>query len=246
MIGALVPRLSPEPTPAPTPVDAGEGVPCFREQRDSLCKKVYDWTDSEWLAQSSDWPITKPLRIGVIILFGLVLRWLLHRAIRRLLSRDPVLQHDAQPEPGAVKRRRRQRAATLGSLLESISTVVIFVFVALMSLDELDFNIGPLIAGAGVLGLAAGFGAQALVKDFLSGMFMLLEDQYGVGDEVDLGVVDLEGTIGIVESVGLRITSIRDPEDVLWHARNGEVLRVGNRSRRGATPTDTDPGTAGD
>jgi small-conductance mechanosensitive channel len=73
---------------------------------------------------------------------------------------------------------------------------------------------------------------------------MLLEDQYGVGDEVDLGVVDLEGTIGIVESVGLRITSIRDPEDVLWHVRNGEVLRVGNRSRR-RTPTDTDPGTAG-
>ena len=73
--------------------------------------------------------------------------------------------------------------------------------------------------------------AQAVVKDFLSGMFMLLEDQYGVGDEVDLGVVDLEGTVGIVESVGLRITSIRGPDDVLWHVRNGEVLRVGNRSR---------------
>jgi small conductance mechanosensitive channel len=67
-------------------------------------------------------------------------------------------------------------------------------------------------------------------------MFMLLEDQYGVGDEVDLGVVDLDGTIGIVESVGLRITSIRGPDDVLWHVRNGEVLRVGNRSRpRSAT-----------
>ena len=239
MSAVAVPRLIPDPTPTPAPVEVGEGVPCFREQRDSLCKKVHDWTNSEWLAQSSDWLITNPLRIGVIVVFGLVLRWVLHRAIRRFLSREPA-HLDAHPESGAVRRRRRQRAATLGSLLESISTVVIFVFVGLMSLDELDFNIGPLIAGAGVLGLAAGFGAQALVKDFLSGMFMLLEDQYGVGDEVDLGVVDLEGTVGIVESVGLRITSIRDPDDVLWHVRNGEVLRVGNRSRRRAQ-TDTEP-----
>lgn len=242
MIPVLVRAVTPEPTPAPAPAPI-EGVPCFREQRDSLCKKIHDWTGSDWLAQSSDWLITKPLRIGVIILFGLVLRWLLHRAIRRLLNRAP-LDHLQQPESNAVKRRRRQRAATLGSLLESISTVVIFIFASLMALDELDFNIGPLIAGAGILGLAAGFGAQAVVKDFLSGMFMLLEDQYGVGDEVDLGVVDLEGTIGVVESVGLRITSIRDPDDVLWHVRNGEVLRVGNRSRP-RTPVTNEPDSTG-
>jgi small conductance mechanosensitive channel len=239
-VGVL--RLIPDPTPVPAPGDLGEGVPCFREQRDSLCKKVYDWTGSDWLAQSSDWLITKPLRIAVIVVFGLVLRWVLHRAIHRFLSREPA-QIDAQPESGVTKRRRRQRAATLGSLMESVSTVVIFAFVTLMSLDEFDFNIGPLIAGAGVLRIAVGVGAQALVKDFLSGMFMLLEDQYGVGDEVDLGVVDLEGTIGIVESVSLRITSIRDPDDVLWHVRNGEVLRVGNRSRRRA-PAETDPDSA--
>lgn len=238
MTAVGAPRLLPEPTPAPA--ELGEGVPCFREQRDSLCKKIYDWTDSEWLAQSSDWLITKPLRIGVIIVFGLLLRFVLHRTIRRFLSREPM-HVDGALESGAMRRRRRQRAATLGSLLESITTVVIFVFVGLMSLDELDFNIGPLIAGAGVLGLAAGFGAQTVVKDFLSGMFMLLEDQYGVGDEVDLGVVDLAGTVGVVESVGLRITSIRDPDDVLWHVRNGEVLRVGNRSRRRAQ-TEHDPG----
>lgn len=232
----MIPDLGPSPAPLATPLPGatrlaqGEGLPCYREERDSLCKKIFDWTGSDWLAQSSDWLITKPLRIAAIILGGLLLRWILHRAVRRVLSREPGQPGD-QPESGATKRRRRQRAATLGSLLESLSTAVIFVLVGLMSLDELDFNIGPLIAGAGILGLAAGFGAQALVKDFLSGMFMLLEDQYGVGDEVDLGVVDLEGTIGVVESVGLRITSIRDPDDVLWHVRNGEVLRVGNRSR---------------
>jgi small conductance mechanosensitive channel len=231
MIGVLALAT---PTPAPD-AGPGDGVPCFREQRDSLCKKVYDWTGSDWLAQSSDWLITKPLRIIVIVVFGLLLRWVLHRAIGRFLNREPVLT-TGTAETATSKRRRRQRAATLGSLLESITTVVIFVFVTLMALDELDFNIGPLIAGAGIMGVAAGFGAQAVVKDFLSGMFMLLEDQYGVGDEVDLGVVDLDGTIGIVESVGLRITSIRGPDDVLWHVRNGEVLRVGNRSRpRSAT-----------
>ncbi len=238
----MFPLVDPTPTPGATRVDPGEGLACFSEQRDSLCKKVYDWTGSEWLAQSSDWLITKPLRIAVIIAFGLLLRWILHRAIRRLLNRMPLDQAD-QPESSTVKRRRRQRAATLGSLLESITTVVIFVFAGLMALDELDFNIGPLIAGAGILGLAAGFGAQAVVKDFLSGMFMLLEDQYGVGDQIDLGVLDLEGTTGIVESVGLRVTSIRDPDDVLWHVRNGEVVRVGNRSRR-RTPTKTEPGSA--
>lgn len=245
----MIPILDPSPSPeaalttSPTPPTTGEGVPCFLEARDSLCKKIHDWTGSEWLAQSSDWLITKPLRIAAILVAGLLVRWALHRAIRRLLSREP-LQQDGQHESNAVKRRRRQRAATLGSVLESISTMVIAVFIALMSLDELDFNIGPLIAGAGILGLAAGFGAQALVKDFLSGMFMLLEDQYGVGDEIDLGVLDLEGTTGIVESVGLRVTSIRDPDDVLWHVRNGEVVRVGNRSRRRMS-AGSEPGSAG-
>jgi small conductance mechanosensitive channel len=227
----MIPVVDPSPPPAVASSGPDAGLPCYREARDSLCKKIYDWTGSDWLAQSSDWLITKPFRIAVILAAGFLVRWVVHRAIRRFLSREPALS-GGQPESGVTRRRRHQRAVTLGSLLESLSTVVIFVFVGLMALDELDFNIGPLIAGAGILGLAAGFGAQTLVKDFLSGMFMLLEDQYGVGDEVDLGIVDLEGTIGVVESVSLRITSIRDPDDVLWHVRNGEVLRVGNRSRR--------------
>ena len=95
-----------------------------------------------------------------------------------------------------------------------------------MLLGEFDINLGPLIAGAGILGVAIGFGAQSLVRDLLSGIFMLIEDQYGVGDVIDAG--DATGT---VESVGLRTTRIRDVRGTLWHIPNGEIRRVGNMSQ---------------
>ncbi|MFP5334850.1 MAG: mechanosensitive ion channel family protein, partial [Actinomycetes bacterium] len=109
---------------------------------------------------------------------------------------------------------------------KSISTGVIAVVVVLMVLAEFSINVGPLIAGAGVLGVALGFGSQALVKDFLSGIFMIVEDQYGVGDVVDLGEAS-----GSVEAVGLRVTRLRDVNGTVWYVRNGEVLRVGNMSQ---------------
>jgi len=98
-----------------------------------------------------------------------------------------------------------------------------------MVLAEFDVNIGPIIAGAGIVGLALGFGAQSLVSDFLSGMFMLLEDQYGIGDVVDVG--DATGT---VEAVTLRVTRLRDVNGTVWYVRNGEILRVGNMSQNWA------------
>jgi moderate conductance mechanosensitive channel len=122
-----------------------------------------------------------------------------------------------------------------------VSTGVIYSIALLMSLAELTFNIGPLIASAGILGVAIGFGAQSLVKDFLSGVFMILEDQFGVGDEVDLCIVDIKDTVGVVESVGLRVTKVRDPGGVVWYVRNGEILRVGNRTQhRGRVTPGTD------
>jgi len=96
----------------------------------------------------------------------------------------------------------------------------------MLVLGEIGINLGPLLASAGIAGLAIGFGAQNLVKDFIAGLFMLLEDQYGVGDVVDLGEIS-----GTVEAVGLRITTIRDARGVLWYIRNGEIIRVGNRSQ---------------
>jgi small conductance mechanosensitive channel len=117
----------------------------------------------------------------------------------------------------------------MGSLLKSIVSGVVLAVTVTMMLSELGADIGPIIASAGVLGVALGFGAQSLVKDFLSGIFMIFEDQYGVGDVVDLG----EAT-GTVEAVSLRVTRLRDVNGTVWYVRNGEILRVGNMSQNWA------------
>jgi small conductance mechanosensitive channel len=117
----------------------------------------------------------------------------------------------------------------MGSLLKSIASVVILTIFVITVIAELGFAVGPLIASAGIVGIALGFGAQSLVSDFLSGIFMIFEDQYGVGDVVDLGEA-----IGTVEAVGLRVTRLRDVEGTVWYVRNGEIVRVGNSSQNWA------------
>ncbi|QDQ96279.1 mechanosensitive ion channel family protein [Tomitella fengzijianii] len=122
--------------------------------------------------------------------------------------------------------RRAQRLATIGSVLKSLVSFLVLLWVILQTLGILGVNVAPFIASAGIVGVALGFGAQALVRDFLSGLFMLFEDQYGVGDWVDLGEAS-----GTVESVGLRVTSVRDLHGTIWYCRNGEIMRVGNYSQ---------------
>ncbi|MBM7789511.1 mechanosensitive ion channel family protein [Tenggerimyces flavus] len=182
-----------------------------------------------------------PGKIALVIVLGVVIRLLVHRAIRRLVRRtvgltapDRLLGSKTAAaivnHAGLANERRRQRAEALGSLFESITTVVVSTVVVLMVLGLLQFDLAPLLASAGVVGVALGFGAQNLVKDFLSGVFMLLEDQYGIGDVIDMGEA-----VGTVEGVGLRTTRLRDGDGVLWHVRNGEVLRVGNKSQGWST-----------
>lgn len=205
---------------------------------DVVCSQVYDWTGNQWLANSSYWVIVKPLRIIGIILAALVIRWLLHRAIQRLTNSTTRASMPALLKPlkerttptaeegQFIPERRRQRAEAIGSVLRSFVTAVVFTMAALLVFGELGFNLGPLLASAGIVGVALGFGAQSLVKDLIAGLFMLLEDQYGVGDTVDLGEA-----VGVVETVGLRITTVRDMRGVLWYIRNGEIVRVGNKSQ---------------
>jgi small conductance mechanosensitive channel len=125
--------------------------------------------------------------------------------------------------------RSKQRAQALGTVLRSVASLVIYLLAAFIALGEFGVNLGPLIAGAGIVGIALGFGAQTLVKDFLSGIFMLVEDQYGVGDIVDLG-----DATGVVEEIRLRTTRMRDVHGVVWFIPNGEVRRVGNMSQQWA------------
>jgi small conductance mechanosensitive channel len=207
---------------------------------DAVCSRVYEWTGNQWLANSSYWVIVKPLRILAVILAAILIRWLLHRAIKRLTTSTTRASMPALLKPLKEKRaaaptaeegqfipeRRRQRAEAIGSVLRSFVTAVVFTMAALLVFGELGFNLAPLLATAGIVGVAFGFGAQSLVKDLIAGLFMLLEDQYGVGDTVDLGEA-----VGVVETVGLRITTVRDMRGVLWYIRNGEIVRVGNKSQ---------------
>jgi small conductance mechanosensitive channel len=127
--------------------------------------------------------------------------------------------------PGAADR-RRERALTMGSVLKSIAGAVIMGIAVITILAELGVNIAPILTGAGIVGVALGFGAQNFVKDFLAGIFMILEDQLGVGDEVDTG-----HATGTVEAVGLRVTRLHDDQGTIWYVRNGEILRIGNVSQ---------------
>src|SRR5690349_4864232 len=207
---------------------------------DAVCTWVFEQTGLQWLANGGYLFIVKPVRIILIILIAVLIRWLLHRAIHRLTATTsraamPALlkplreRADKQQEAADntfIPERRRQRAEAIGSVLRSFVTAVVFTMATLLVLGELGFNLGPLLASASIVGVALGFGAQSLVKDLIAGLFMLLEDQYGVGDTVDLG----EAT-GVVETVGLRITTVRDMRGVLWYIRNGEIVRVGNKSQ---------------
>ena len=176
-----------------------------------------------WLAR----PVTLVLQILLVLLVAVVIRMLALRLIRK------VTTHAAEAGNGKsdtahvlVGERRRQRATALGSVLGNAASVVIYGIAAVTIAGDLGLNLAPVLASAGVLGLAIGFGSQSLVRDFLSGIFMLLEDQYGVGDVIDAG--DATGT---VEAVSLRVTRLRDINGVVWHIRNGTINRIGNESQ---------------
>ena len=198
----------------------------------SWCATFFQLTNSDVLARSADTIVSTTLHIVLIVAVSLLVRYLLHRAINRVVdgatsSRLTRLTSRLPRNPTpADSPRSVQRARTIGSVLRSIASAVVLVVASIMVLAEFGVNLGPILASAGIVGVAVGFGAQNLVRDFLSGMFMLLEDQYGVGDIVDLGEAS-----GVVEAVGLRITTLRDVGGTVWYVRNGEILRVGNKSQ---------------
>ncbi|CAN5691254.1 mechanosensitive ion channel [soil metagenome] len=227
--------LAQEPAPLdPALVDACGETPGW------ACESVLDATDNEALAKAVDFLVARPLKIILIIAVAFVLNRLVRRAVRRfvtqmeqggggrlsaLRARTPSMLLATGP----VNLRSAARAQTLAAVLRSVSTAVIYGIAAIYVFAELGLQLGPLIAGAGVVGVALGFGAQSLVRDFLSGIFMLIEDQYGVGDIIDVGEAS-----GTVEAVTLRSTRLRDVEGTVWHVPNGQIMRVGNLSQQWA------------
>ena len=196
----------------------------------------------QWLSNYGLEHLTNAVRtaiiIAIIIAVAIILRLLARIVIRRMVQRivDAPMpkplglrkrgQRVVEAHQRIVEERRDQRAKTVGQVIGSVATIVIFGTAFILILGEIGVNLGPIIASAGIIGVAVAFGCQSLVSDFLSGIFMLMEDQYGVGDWIDAGEAS-----GTVEHVGLRVTQLRDGNGVLWFIRNGEVVRIGNHSQ---------------
>lgn len=212
MLRVTTPLLTPLPTPSPT----AEGA-----------------ADENTLM---DWVLGIPLYVVMALAVAFLLRWLLHlgidrvvrsltdNALARRLATQKLVRGDLA-EDQAVER-TRLRAETVGAMLRSLASFVVFGGATIVILSRMGIDVAPLIASAGIAGIALGFGAQSLVKDFISGVFIILEDQYGVGDVVDAG-----DAVGTVEDVGLRVTRLRDVSGVVWYVPNGSITALGNRSQ---------------
>ncbi|MFJ4012278.1 mechanosensitive ion channel family protein [Streptomyces sp. NPDC090026] len=212
-------RAESDPSPAPVTLDEAA-----RHASDAA-----GWVEENW----STW-LNTGLRIALIIAVALALRMLVRRALTKLIER---MNRSAQAVEGTTlggllvnAERRRQRSEAIGSVLRSIASFLIMGTAGLMVLGAFSINLAPLLASAGVAGVAIGFGARNLVTDFLSGVFMIMEDQYGVGDSIDAGVAS-----GEVVEVGLRVTKLRGENGAIWYVRNGEIKRIGNLSQGWAT-----------
>ncbi|WP_428934595.1 mechanosensitive ion channel family protein [Streptomyces sp. ACT015] len=218
---------SPSPSPSPSGSTAGT-VPTFQDAQESATNAA-SWVEQNW----STW-LAIGLQILLIAVVAGVLRAVVRRAITKLIDR---MNRTAQAVDGTALggllvnvERRRQRSQAIGSVLRSVASFLILGTAALMIMSTFRIDLAPLLASAGVAGVAIGFGARNLVTDFLSGVFMILEDQYGVGDTINAGVAS-----GEVIEVGLRVTKLRGDHGEIWYVRNGEVKRIGNLSQGWAT-----------
>lgn len=196
-----------------------------------VCDAVYQWTGSQVAAEVAAWFVERGLTLLLILLGG----WLVSKAVKRAIGhftdrigrpdlrdvgRDPAANEEAELV------RAKARAETLAVVLRSVALITIWALTALLALGQLNINLGPLIAGAGVVGIAIGFGAQSVVRDFLAGIFMMIEDIYSVGDDIDFG----RGR-GTVEKISLRSTSIRTRQGTVWNVPNGKLDFVANYSQ---------------
>jgi len=168
--------------------------------------------------------IQPAIRIVVILTIAITLRIILKVLANRVVNK---LRNKAEKGGVTSEQRLVSRSATIASISNNFATWAIAITTLVMILSELGVDTGALIAVTTILGAALGFGGQALVKDVISGIFIVFEDQYGVGD-----TVNLDGVVGVIEAVELRVTRVRDADGTLWYVRNGEILKVGNASQK--------------
>ena len=192
------------------------------------------------MAKAADWLVGKPVAIlatfAVALVVRTIARWAIRRGVNRIMVPPVVVAKSIEALGGATApeaateeielARKASRAASITAALSGVVSVIIWTTAVVTSASILGFELGPLVAGAGVIGVAVGFGAQSLVRDCISGLFMLIEDQYGIGDSVDIGAAT-----GTVERVSLRTTVLRGIDGTVWHVPNGEIRRVGNQSQ---------------
>jgi small conductance mechanosensitive channel len=245
--GWLAQVKPPSTTPLPNPVQgATEDLTNLSQACDAqsswLCQQVYERTGWAWLAGLTEWLVAKPLKILLILAIAFVVNRIARSIIKRVMERRIASEpsrlrrrlRDRTPDmllrTGEANLRSAARLQTLSAVFRSIASVVIWFVASVAALEVLEINLGPLIATAGVIGVALGFGAQNVVRDFLAGFFLVIEDQFGVGDIVDLGP-EAKGT---VEGITLRATRVRDVNGVVWHVPNGQIQRVGNKSQEWA------------
>lgn len=207
-----------------------------------VCRHVYDWTGNQTLAGFAEWFVAKPLTILAIIVVAVlvirILHWLIKRSMMRAFAGtgSKRLARLRERTPNVLLRsgewdlRSEARVYTLIAVFRSVASILVWFVAVVWILGVLQIDFGPLVAGAGIIGVALGFGAQNVVRDTLAGYFIVVEDQMGVGDVVDLGP-DAKGT---VERVTLRSTRVRDVQGTVWHVPNGQITRVGNKSQEWA------------
>lgn len=229
---ATLPRQTDEQPPPDVTETTDVDVVCGNQG--PFCDALYEWTDNEQFAELTSFVLGSPFKIVVIAIIALVLNRMVRRAVRRLTTRlgTATAEHGEVVVDERSVRRAEERATTVGSLLRSLSTALIYGAALILMLDVIGISVIPVIAGAGVLGLAIGFGAQSVVEDLLRGVFMLAEDQFGVGDRIEVGSVN-----GYVERVTLRTTVIRDSTGTLWHVPNSEIDWVANEAQDSSRAT---------
>jgi moderate conductance mechanosensitive channel len=203
------------------------------------CRETLEAGGSRGAAIAADFLLGTPLTILAILAAAFLINRVARRAVKRGLRglhSGPVSERlgavrrrtpAALLETEEISLRATQRIEALATVLRSVVSALIYGIALLLVLGEVGIDLAPLLAGAGILGVALGFGSQSLVKDFLSGLFILVEDQFGVGDVVDLG----PEASGVVEAVSLRTTRLRAVDGTVWHVPNGEIRRVGNKSQ---------------